>query len=69
MEPDFYQYTATTQSGGRGSNALAASVMSQFVTAIKQILPNAAFSMDHLALGGTEQRRRQRQVPGTAISI
>ncbi len=45
MEPDFYQYTNSTESAP-WSNATAASVMSQFVSAIKLSLPNALFSMD-----------------------
>ncbi len=45
MEPDFYQYTYDSQSD-KMTPAEAASVMSQFVNAIKQYLPNAYFSMD-----------------------
>jgi hypothetical protein len=45
MEPDFYQYTATTQTQP-WSPALAGQIMSQFVNAMKKHLPNAIFSMD-----------------------
>ena len=53
MEPDYYQYYDSAEGGGtRGqaggpfSGAEAASYMSQMIAAVKQILPNAVFSMD-----------------------
>jgi hypothetical protein len=53
MEPDYYQYYDAAQGGGtRGqpggpfSGAEAANYMSQMIAAVKQILPNAVFSMD-----------------------
>lgn len=45
MEPDFYQYTGSSQSQP-WSPALAGQIMSQFVGALKKHLPNAIFSMD-----------------------
>jgi hypothetical protein len=45
MEPDFYQYTGSTE-GTPWSAATAASIMGQFVATIKASLPNAIFSMD-----------------------
>lgn len=45
MEPDFYQYTISTQTDPM-TPAEAGAIMSQFVGAIKQYLPNAVFSMD-----------------------
>ncbi len=46
MEPDFYQYTYTGIETAPWTFAQAAQIMSQFVSAIKTYLPNAAFSMD-----------------------
>jgi hypothetical protein len=53
MEPDYFQYYDAAQGGGtRGqpggplSGAEAASYMSQMIAAVKQVLPNAVFSMD-----------------------
>jgi hypothetical protein len=47
MEPDYYQYFATsTQQGGPLTGAEAANYMSQMIAAVKQYLPNAVFSMD-----------------------
>jgi hypothetical protein len=46
MEPDFYQYTYTGIETQPWTFAQAGQTMSQFVNAIKQYLPNAAFSMD-----------------------
>jgi hypothetical protein len=53
MEPDYYQYYDTAQGGGAQgqaggplSGAEAANYMSQMVSAVKAILPNAFFSMD-----------------------
>ena len=53
MEPDYYQYYSAAQGGGaRGqpggplSLQEAANYMSQMVAAVKQVLPNAVFSMD-----------------------
>ena len=53
MEPDYYQYYDTSQGGGAAgqaggplSGAEAANYMSQMVSAVKAILPNAVFSMD-----------------------
>lgn len=45
MEPDFYQYTGSSQSRP-WSPAHAGQVMTQFVTAVKKYLPNAQFSLD-----------------------
>ncbi|NLE88129.1 MAG: hypothetical protein GX607_17225 [Myxococcales bacterium] len=45
MEPDWYQYTYNDQTAPL-STAEAASFMKQFVDAIREHLPNAAFSMD-----------------------
>jgi hypothetical protein len=45
MEPDWYQYTNSTQSQPM-SAATAGTIMSQFVNAVKSALPNAVFSMD-----------------------
>jgi hypothetical protein len=45
MEPDFYQYTNSSQSAA-WTGAQAGTIMSQFVNAIKASLPNAVFSMD-----------------------
>jgi hypothetical protein len=45
LEPDWYQYTGSSQTRAMTA-AQAGSVMSQFVGAIKQYLPNARFSMD-----------------------
>jgi hypothetical protein len=46
MEPDFYQYTYTGIETQPWTFAQAGQIMSQFVGAVKQYLPNAAFSMD-----------------------
>jgi hypothetical protein len=46
MEPDFYQYTYTGIETAPWTFAQAAQIMSQFVSAVKTYLPNAAFSMD-----------------------
>jgi hypothetical protein len=45
MEPDFYQYTDSSESSP-WTFAQAAQIMGQFVAAMKPYLPNAAFSMD-----------------------
>jgi len=45
MEPDFYQYTGSTETSP-WTFQQAGQIMGQFVAAIKQYLPNAAFSMD-----------------------
>jgi hypothetical protein len=45
MEPDWYQYTATSQSKPM-TEAQAGTIMSQFVAAVKAALPNARFSLD-----------------------
>ncbi len=45
MEPDWYQYTITEQTQAM-TEAQAGTIMSQFVDAIRQVLPNAVFSMD-----------------------
>jgi hypothetical protein len=45
MEPDWYQYTNSSQTDPM-TPAEASSILSQFVSAIKQYLPNARFSMD-----------------------
>jgi hypothetical protein len=45
MEPDWYQYTYSSQTDPM-TPAEASSIMSQFVSIIKQYLPNARFSMD-----------------------
>ena len=45
MEPDFYQYTASTQNDP-WTPAEAGQFMSQFVGALRESLPNAIFSMD-----------------------
>jgi hypothetical protein len=45
MEPDFYQYTDTTQ-GDPMTKAEAGNILGQFVSAIEKHLPNAYFSID-----------------------
>ena len=45
MEPDFYQYTTSTQSAP-WTPAEAGQIMTEFVTALKSSLPNARFSLD-----------------------
>lgn len=45
MEPDWYQYTDDTQVSPM-SNAEAGMIMTRYVDAIKESLPNAYFSMD-----------------------
>lgn len=45
MEPDWYQYTYSEQTSPM-TPAEASSIMNQFVSAIRQYLPNAVFSMD-----------------------
>ena len=45
MEPDYYQYTSDSQTDPM-TPAEAGSIMSQFVGAIEEHLPNAVFSMD-----------------------
>lgn len=45
MEPDYYQYTYDSQTDPM-TPAEAGSIMSQFVAAIKEHLPNAVFSID-----------------------
>lgn len=45
MEPDWYQYTYSGQTTPMTPSE-ASSMMNQFVSAIKQYLPNARFSMD-----------------------
>ena len=45
MEPDFYQYTGSTQ-GMPMTKAQAGMILDQYVTTMKQYLPNAYFSID-----------------------
>jgi hypothetical protein len=45
MEPDWYQYTGSSQTQPM-TEAQAGSIMGQFVMAVKQSLPNARFSLD-----------------------
>jgi hypothetical protein len=45
MEPDWYQYTYTDQTQPMTA-AQAGTIMGQFVDAVKQVLPNAIFSLD-----------------------
>jgi hypothetical protein len=45
MEPDWYQYTYDSQTE-RMTPSEAGSIMSQFVSVIREHLPNAVFSMD-----------------------
>jgi hypothetical protein len=45
MEPDWYQYTITEQTQAM-TEAQAGTIMGQFVDAVRQVLPNAVFSMD-----------------------
>jgi hypothetical protein len=45
MEPDYYQYTYDTQTNPM-TLAEAGSIMNQFVSAIREHLPNAVFSLD-----------------------
>ena len=45
MEPDWYQYTITQQTQPMTA-AQAGTIMGQFVDAVKQVLPNAVFSLD-----------------------
>ena len=45
MEPDYYQYTYDSQTDPMTPSE-AGSIMSQFVGAIRESLPNAVFSMD-----------------------
>jgi hypothetical protein len=45
MEPDWYQYTISEQSQPM-TPAQAGTIMGQFVDAMKQVLPNAVFSLD-----------------------
>jgi hypothetical protein len=46
MEPDWYQYTYTSQQTMALTEAQAGTIMGQFVDAIRQALPNASFSLD-----------------------
>jgi hypothetical protein len=46
MEPDWYQYTYTSQQTMALTEAQAGTIMGQFVDAIRQSLPNASFSLD-----------------------
>jgi hypothetical protein len=46
MEPDWYQYTYTSQQTMALTEAQAGTIMGQFVDAVKQYLPNAYFSLD-----------------------
>jgi hypothetical protein len=46
MEPDWYQYTYTSSQTQPMTEAQAGTIMGQFVDAMKQSLPNAAFSLD-----------------------
>jgi Cellulose binding domain len=46
IEPDFYQYTNKNQNGGGLSYAEAHSIMNQWTTSIKSILPNSALVLD-----------------------
>ncbi len=46
MEPDFSQYTLSTQNGGGLSAADAGSLMSDIVSTVKNNCPGAVFSMD-----------------------
>jgi hypothetical protein len=45
MEPDWYQYTISEQSQPMTA-AQAGTIMGQFVDAVRQVLPNAVFSLD-----------------------
>jgi len=45
MEPDWYQYTLSSQTNPLSASE-AGNIMGQFVQAIRNILPNAYFSMD-----------------------
>jgi hypothetical protein len=45
MEPDFYQYTTSTQTAP-WTPAEAGQIMAEFVAALKSSLPNAYFSLD-----------------------
>jgi hypothetical protein len=46
MEPDWYQYTYTSQQTMALTEAQAGTIMGQFVDAVRQYLPNAYFSLD-----------------------
>ena len=46
MEPDWYQYTYTNSQTQPMTAAQAGTIMGQFVDAVKQVLPNAVFSLD-----------------------
>jgi|GEM_PF-1211230 hypothetical protein len=46
MEPDFTQYTLTSQAGGGLTNAEAGTLMKAIVSTIKAACPSAVFSMD-----------------------
>ena len=46
MEPDWYQYTYTNSQTQPMTAAQAGTIMGQFVDAMKQVLPNAIFSLD-----------------------
>ncbi len=46
MEPDFYQYTYTSDQSAPWTFERAGGIMSQFVGALKKHLPNAHFSLD-----------------------
>ena len=45
MEPDWYQYTISQQTQPMTADQ-AGTIMGQFVDAVRQVLPNAVFSMD-----------------------
>jgi len=45
MEPDFYQYTSSSQ-GMPMTKAQAGMILGQYVSTVKQYLPNAYFSID-----------------------
>ena len=45
MEPDWYQYTISQQTQPM-TEAQAGTIMGQFVDAVRQVLPNAVFSLD-----------------------
>jgi Cellulose binding domain len=46
LEPDFYQYSSSSQNGGGINNSEAASAMNQWSSSIKNILPNATLVLD-----------------------
>jgi Cellulose binding domain len=46
IEPDFWQYTSSSQNGGGLSYNEAQTMMNQWTTSIKQILPNSTLVLD-----------------------